>query len=77
MDKIEKDSSTRGLVILSGKEDNFIVGADVEELKNDQEMTSKMNKIKNILESFSKKPIDKQSIQQILKIQNLVTEVEN
>jgi len=50
---------------------------DVEELRNDQEMTSKMNKIKNILESFSKKPIDKQSIQQILKIQNLVTEVEN
>jgi len=38
LDDMEKDSSVKGLVILSGKDDNFVVGADVDELNA---MTSK------------------------------------
>ena len=32
LDKMEKDASVKGLVIVSGKDDNFVVGADVDEL---------------------------------------------
>ncbi len=32
LDGMEKDTSVKGLVILSGKDDNFVVGADVDEL---------------------------------------------
>lgn len=34
LNKIEADKTLKGVVILSGKKDNFIVGADVEELKS-------------------------------------------
>ncbi len=32
LDDIEKDAGLKGLVIVSGKDDNFVVGADVDEL---------------------------------------------
>ena len=60
MDKIEKDDSIKGLVILSGKEDNFIVGADVDELKNmknKKDVISYIEKAHEILNRIERLPI--------------------
>ena len=50
---------------------------DLEELKNDKTMFEKMKKVYNILETCSQKPIDKEMIENVLKVQLLATEVEN
>lgn len=60
MDKYEDDNSVKGIVIISGKEGNFIAGADVEMLKNKQapegieELSRRGNELLLRLENFSK-----------------------
>jgi len=52
LDKIEKDSAIKGLVILSGKDDNFVVGADVDELnamKDKEEVITYISKAHEVL----------------------------
>lgn len=52
LDDIEKDSSVKGLVIISGKDDNFVVGADVDELnamKTKEEVTTYISKAHKVL----------------------------
>jgi len=48
----------------------------LEELKQDEGMASKMKEIAKLLEGSNAKPIDKEFLQQILKIQALVEETE-
>ena len=36
LNDINNDQSIKGMVIVSGKEDNFVVGADIDELKGMQ-----------------------------------------
>jgi hypothetical protein len=50
---------------------------DLEELKQDEDMTTKMEEVKNLLEKSNQKPIDKEFLQQILKIQALTKETES
>lgn len=52
LDTMEKDASVKGLVILSGKDDNFVVGADVDELsamKSRDEVITYITKAHNVL----------------------------
>jgi 3-hydroxyacyl-CoA dehydrogenase/enoyl-CoA hydratase/3-hydroxybutyryl-CoA epimerase len=53
--KINDDKSIKGIVIVSGKEDNFVVGADIDELKgmkNSQEVIAYISKGHAILNSL-------------------------
>lgn len=50
---------------------------DLEELHKDTNMKQKMQKVEELLESFSSKPIDKDMLQSILKVQTVVSEVQN
>ena len=60
MDRFEEDDEVEGIVIISGKEGNFIAGADVEMLKNKsapegiEELSRRGNKLLLRLENFSK-----------------------
>ncbi|HHO75838.1 MAG TPA: fatty acid oxidation complex subunit alpha FadJ [Deltaproteobacteria bacterium] len=52
LDRIEKDAGIKALVILSGKEDNFVVGADVDELnamKGSDEVVAYITKAHEVL----------------------------
>ncbi len=60
-DMVEKinPAEVKGLVIVSGKEDNFVVGADIDEviaMKNDQEMRTYITKANNILNRIDALP---------------------
>ena len=47
MDTLENDDSIKGMVIVSAKDDNFVVGADIDELKamtSDQEIKEYISK---------------------------------
>ena len=50
---------------------------ELEELKKDQAMFGKMKEIKKLLEDSNQKPINKEFLQQILKVQTLVKEIES
>ena len=45
------------------------------EIKEDKQMTEKMKMIIGYLDSFNKQPLNKESLQQILKIQTLIQEI--
>ena len=47
----------------------------IEEIKNDKQMADKMKMIISYLEGAGKKPINRESLQQILKIQTLIQEI--
>ena len=46
-----------------------------EEIKNDNDMTSSTKDVLTLIESFKDKPIDKNMVSSVLKIQNLVYEI--
>jgi hypothetical protein len=48
----------------------------MDEIKQDEDMINKANKVLTILESFKKNKISKESLMQILKIQDLAREIE-
>ena len=50
---------------------------EIEELKQDENMASKMKEIKNLLEASNQKPVDQEFLQQILKIQILANEIKS
>jgi hypothetical protein len=50
---------------------------ELEELKQDNTMALKMKEIKDLLESSNEKPVGKDFLEQILKIQTLVKEIES
>jgi 3-hydroxyacyl-CoA dehydrogenase/enoyl-CoA hydratase/3-hydroxybutyryl-CoA epimerase len=59
LDKMEKDASVKGLVILSGKDDNFVVGADVDELnamKSKEEVVAYISKAHKVLKRIEALP---------------------
>jgi 3-hydroxyacyl-CoA dehydrogenase / enoyl-CoA hydratase / 3-hydroxybutyryl-CoA epimerase len=59
LDDLEKDSSIQGMVILSGKDDNFIVGADVDELNamtTKEEVTAYISKAHDVLKRIEALP---------------------
>jgi 3-hydroxyacyl-CoA dehydrogenase / enoyl-CoA hydratase / 3-hydroxybutyryl-CoA epimerase len=59
LDEMEKDSSIKGLVILSGKDDNFVVGADVDELnamKSKEEVVAYISKAHQVLKRIETLP---------------------
>ena len=47
----------------------------ISEIKEDKQMTEKMKMIIGYLENFNKQPLNKESLQQILKIQTLIQEL--
>jgi len=51
-------------------------GLQKEEISSDDDMTSKANQVVDILNDFSKKPIDNEMLESVLKIQSLVREIE-
>jgi 3-hydroxyacyl-CoA dehydrogenase / enoyl-CoA hydratase / 3-hydroxybutyryl-CoA epimerase len=59
LDSVEKDPSVKGLVILSGKDDNFVVGADVDELdamKSKDEVVTYITKAHTVLKRIESLP---------------------
>jgi len=50
---------------------------ETEEISSDKEMTESTKKVYELLEQFSKNPIDEKSVEQILNIQSFVKEVES
>ena len=46
------------------------------EIKQDEDMVEKTNRVLNILEEFKNKKINKDSLMQVLKIQELAREIE-
>ncbi len=59
LDNMEKDTTVKGLVILSGKDDNFVVGADVDELdamKSKDEVVTYITKAHNVLARIESLP---------------------
>ena len=59
LDSMEKDIAVKGLVILSGKDDNFVVGADVDELdamKTRDEVVTYITKAHNVLKRIESLP---------------------
>ena len=50
---------------------------DLEELKKDNKMLGKMKKVQELLESCNKKPLDREMIQNILKVQLVAKEVQS
>jgi 3-hydroxyacyl-CoA dehydrogenase/enoyl-CoA hydratase/3-hydroxybutyryl-CoA epimerase len=59
LDELKKDSTIRGMVILSGKDDNFVVGADVDELNamtTKEEVTAYISKAHDILKRIETLP---------------------
>ena len=50
---------------------------ELEELQKDTQMKQKMEKVESLLESFSSRPIDKNMLQSILKVQTMAAEVQN
>ncbi len=60
LDDIKNDKSIKGMVIASGKEDNFVVGADIDELKGmrtTEEVIAYISKGHAILNSLEKMKI--------------------
>ena len=49
----------------------------LEEVRTDSDMLEKTNQILEMLESFKAKPLDKDMLTQILKIQDLTKEIES
>tara|TARA_R100000008_G_C3585567_1_gene171990 strand:+ start:2347 stop:3162 length:816 start_codon:yes stop_codon:yes gene_type:complete len=49
----------------------------MKDVKDDEKMVSKMKEVKKLLENYSKEPINKESLQQFLKIQALAAEIES
>lgn len=47
------------------------------ELKEDESLAAKMKEVKTLLETSNQRPVDKEFLQQILKIQTLVKEIES
>ena len=47
----------------------------ISEIKEDKQMTEKMRMIIGYLDNFNKQPLNKESLQQILKIQTLIQEI--
>jgi len=52
-------------------------GLRLDEIKKDEDMVKKTNKVLDVLESFKKNKINKKSLIQILQIQDLVREIES
>ena len=50
---------------------------DIDEIKSDSKMSDKTRNVLNLIEEFKNKPLDKDMVNQILKIQNLVQEIKN
>lgn len=60
IETLEKDGNAKALVIVSGKEDNFVVGADIEEVKRmrePREMEAYISKANAILNKLAVLPI--------------------
>jgi hypothetical protein len=64
----EEITRLKGVIISSSK---------LEEIKKDDAMKTKLDKVSNILENFNKKPVDKEKILQILKVQDLAKELQS
>lgn len=59
LDNVDKDGTIKGLVILSGKDDNFVVGADVDELnamKSRDEVITYISKAHTVLKRIEALP---------------------
>jgi len=50
---------------------------DMKEIKSDSEMSDKTKYVLTLIEGFKNKPLDKDMVNQILKIQNLVKEIQD
>lgn len=60
VDEMEKGSDIRGMVIVSGKDDNFVVGADIDEVKamtKREEIEAYISKANGILMRLEKLPV--------------------
>jgi len=57
--------------------DILTAGLRMDEIKKDEEMIKKTNKVLEILESFKKNKISRKALMQVLKIQDLVKEIKS
>jgi 3-hydroxyacyl-CoA dehydrogenase/enoyl-CoA hydratase/3-hydroxybutyryl-CoA epimerase len=60
VEEMEKGSDVRGLVIVSGKDDNFVVGADIDEVRamtSREEIETYISKANGILTRLEKLPV--------------------